>query len=211
MFTGIVEETGSVKTTTAGKLVISTGTVTRGMRLGDSVAVNGVCLTVTDFSTNSFSVDIMPETLGITNLGGLRAGDRVNLERAVALGGQMGGHLVQGHIDGTGTVAAVTPEAGATLITVEAPAEIMRYTVQKGFIAVDGISLTGIDRDDSSFRVSVVGYTQQQTTLGEKRAGDPVNLETDIIGKYVEQFTRSQTQSTGITANFLREHGFPVN
>lgn len=211
MFTGIVEETGSVKTTTAGKLVISTVTVTRGMKLGDSVAVNGVCLTVTDFNADSFSVDIMPETLGITNLGRLRAGDRVNLERAVALGGQMGGHLVQGHIDGTGTVAAVTPEAGAILITVKAPAEIMRYTVRKGFIAVDGISLTVIDRDENSFRVSVVGYTQQQTTLGEKRAGDPVNLETDIIGKYVEQFTRSQTQSTGITATFLQEHGFPVN
>ncbi|MCH8864734.1 MAG: riboflavin synthase, partial [Chloroflexi bacterium] len=107
--------------------------------------------------------------------------------------------------------AAVTPESRAILITVKAPAEIMRYTVQKGFIAVDGISLTVIDRDENSFRVSVVSYTQQQTTLGEKRAGDPVNLETDIIGKYVEQFTRSQTQSTGITANFLREHGFPVN
>ncbi len=211
MFTGIVEETGRVKTATAGKLVISTDTVTRGMRLGDSVSVNGVCLTVTDFNTNSFSVDIMPETLGITNLGRLRAGDRVNLERAVALGGQMGGHLVQGHIDGTGTVAAVTPESGANLITIKAPAEIMRYTVQKGFIAVDGISLTVIDRDENSFRVSVVGYTQQQTTLGEKRASDPVNLETDIIGKYVEQFTRSQTRSAGITTAFLQEHGFPVN
>lgn len=211
MFTGIVEETGRVKTATAGKLVISTDTVTRGMKPGDSVAVNGVCLTVTDFNADSFSVDIMPETLGVTNLGRLRAGDRLNLERAVALGGQMGGHLVQGHIDGTGTIAAVTPGAEAIIITVNAPAEIMRYTVRKGFIAVDGISLTVIDRDDNSFRVSVVGYTRQQTTLGEKRAGDPVNLETDIIGKYVEQFTRSQTGSAGITAAFLQEHGFPVN
>lgn len=211
MFTGIVEETGRVKTATAGKLVISTDTVTRGMKPGDSVAVNGVCLTVTGFNADSFSVDVMPETLGVTNLGRLRAGDRLNLERAVALGGRMGGHLVQGHIDGTGTIAAVTPEAGAIIITVKAPAEIIRYTVQKGFIAVDGISLTVIDRDDNSFRVSVVGYTRRQTTLGEKRAGDPVNLETDIIGKYVEQFTGSQTRSTGITAAFLQEHGFPVN
>ncbi|MEE8420593.1 MAG: riboflavin synthase [Dehalococcoidales bacterium] len=211
MFTGIVEETGRVKTATAGKLVISTDTVTRGMKPGDSVAVNGVCLTVTDFDADSFSVDVMPETLAVTNLGRLRAGDRLNLERAVALGGQMGGHLVQGHIDGTGTIAAVTPEAEAIIITVKAPAEIIRYTVQKGFIAVDGISLTVIDRDDNSFRVSVVGYTRRQTTLGEKRAGDPVNLETDIIGKYVEQFTGSQTRSTGITAAFLQEHGFPVN
>ncbi len=211
MFTGIVEETGRVKTATAGKLVISTDTVTRGIRLGDRVSVNGVCLTVTDFNADLFSVDIMPKTLGITNLGRLRAGDRVNLERAVALGGQMGGHLVQGHIDGTDTIATVTPESGATIITVKAPAEVMRYTVQKGFIAVDGISLTVIDRDENSFRVSVVGYTRQQTTLGEKRAGDPVNLETDIIGKYVEQFTSPQTPSTGITADFLREHGFPVN
>jgi riboflavin synthase len=211
VFTGIVEETGRVKTATAGKLVISTDTVTRGMKPGDSVAVNGVCLTVTGFNADSFSVDVMPETLGVTNLGRLRAGDRLNLERAVALGGQMGGHLVQGHIDGTGTIAAVTPEAEAIIITVKAPAEIIRYTVQKGFIAVDGISLTIIDRDDNSFRVSVVGYTRRQTTLGEKRAGDPVNLETDIIGKYVEQFTGSQTRSTGITAAFLQEHGFPVN
>ena len=211
MFTGIVEETGRVKTATAGKLVISTDTVTRGMKPGDSVAVNGVCLTVTGFNADSFSVDVMPETLAVTSLGRLRAGDRLNLERAVALGGQMGGHLVQGHIDGTGTIAAVTPEAEAIIITVKAPAEIIRYTVQKGFIAVDGISLTVIDRDDNSFRVSVVGYTRRQTTLGEKRAGDPVNLETDIIGKYVEQFTGSQTRSTGITAAFLQEHGFPVN
>jgi riboflavin synthase len=211
VFTGIVEETGRVKTATAGKLVISTDKVTAGMRHGDSVAMNGVCLTVTDFNENSFAADIMPETLRRTNLGQLRAGDRVNLERAVGLGGQMGGHLVQGHIDDTGTVAAVMREGETTIIRFEAPDEVMRYTVSKGFISVDGVSLTIIDRDERSFRVSVVDYTQKQTTLGEKGVGDTVNLEADIIGKYVAQFTRSQTQSTGITAEFLEEHGFSVS
>lgn len=211
MFTGIVQETGKVRTATAGRLEVSAGEITAGMRRGDSVTVNGVCLTVTDFNDNSFAVDVMPETLRRTNLGQLRVGDRVNLERAVALGEPMGGHLVQGHIDGTGKIAAVTPESGASIFRIEAPAEVMHYTVPKGFIAVDGISLTIADRDERSFRVSIVAYTGQSTTLGEKKAGDTVNLEADIIGKYVAQFTRSQAQNAGITAKFLEEHGFSTS
>ena len=208
MFTGIIEEVGKVISAQAGSFVFAASDVLSGMKHGDSIAVNGVCLTITDFKVNSFSVDIMPETLKRTNLGLLRAGDRVNLERPVALGGQLGGHLVQGHVDDTGKVASVMWDGGTMLIRFEAPAEVMRFTVPKGFIAVDGVSLTIADKDTSSFWVSVVDYTQKHTTLGSKQVGDLVNLEADIIAKYVEQL--SQPRSTGITAEFLEEHGFLV-
>lgn len=178
------------------------------MKPGDSIAVNGACLTVTDFDRSSFSVDVMPETLKRTNLGQLKSGDGVNLERPVALGGRLGGHLVQGHIDDTGRVVSLEREGDALLFRFEAPPEIMRYTVPKGFIAVDGISLTIMDKDSDSFRVSVVEYTRRNTTLGSRKAGDVVNLEADIIAKYVAQFTRPQTG--GLTAAFLMEHGFTI-
>ncbi len=209
MFTGIVEELGSIVSVQAGSLVIAAGEVLKGMKHGASVAVNGVCLTVTDFNTGSFSVDIMTETLERTNLRLLRAGDKVNLEKPLALGGPLGGHLVQGHVDGTGRVASVTRDGGALLIRLEAPPEVMRFTVPKGFIAVDGVSLTIISKDSGSFWVSVVDYTRKHTTLGSKQAGDLVNLEVDIIAKYVEQL--GQAHSTGITADFLQQHGFAVN
>ena len=208
MFTGIIEEVGKVISAQVGSFVFAASDALSGMKHGDSIAVNGVCLTITDFKANSFSVDIMPETLKRTNLGLLRAGDRVNLERPVALGGQLGGHLVQGHVDDTGKVASVMWDGGTMLIRFEAPAEVMRFTVPKGFIAVDGVSLTIADKDTGSFWVSVVDYTQKHTTLGSKQVGDLVNLEADIIAKYVEQL--SQTRSTGITAEFLEEHGFLV-
>ena len=179
-----------------------------GIERGGSIAVNGVCLTVTDFNNNSFSVDVMPETLKRTNLGLLRAGDRVNLERPVALGERLGGHLVQGHVDDTGRIASVIWEGEAMLVRFEAPPEVMRFTVEKGFIAVDGVSLTIVDKDASSFWVSVVDYTRKHTTLGSKQVGDLVNLEVDIIAKYVEQL--SQAHRTGITVDFLQEHGFLV-
>ncbi len=182
--------------------------VLEGMERGGSIAVNGACLTVTDFNNRTFSVDVMPETLERTNLGLLRAKDRVNLERPVSLGGQLGGHLVQGHVDDTGRVSSITWEGEAMLIGFEAPPELMRFTVLKGFIAVDGVSLTIADKDANSFRVSVVDYTRKHTTLGDKKVGDLVNLEVDIIAKYVAQF--SQPQSTGITYDFLAEHGFLV-
>ena len=208
MFTGIIEEVGKVTATPAGSLVIAASKALTGLEPGGSIAVNGACLTVTDFTTNSFSVDVMSETLKRTNLGLLKAGDSVNLERPVTLGGQLGGHLVQGHVDDTGRVASVMRDGAAMLLRFEAPSEVMRFTVPKGFIAIDGVSLTITDKDTSSFRVSIVDYTRQHTTLGNKVAGDLVNLEVDIIAKYVEQL--SQPQSTGITAEFLAEHGFLV-
>jgi len=208
VFTGIVEELGKVTSVQAGNLVITADDVLPGIERGGSIAVNGVCLTVTDFNNNSFSVDVMPETLKRTNLGLLSAGDRVNLERPVALGERLGGHLVQGHIDDTGRVASVIWDAGTMLCRFDAPPEVMRFTVEKGFIAVDGVSLTIVDKDASSFRVSVVDYTRKHTTLGSQQVGDLVNLEVDIIAKYVEQL--SQAHQTGITADFLQEHGFLV-
>ena len=208
MFTGIVEELGKVTSAQAGNLVITANDVLTGIERGGSIAVNGVCLTVTDFNNNSFSADVMPETLKRTNLGLLSAGDRVNLERPVALGGRLGGHLVQGHVDDTGRIASVIWDAGTMLVRFEAPPEVMRFTVEKGFVAVDGVSLTITTKDASSFWVSVVDYTRKHTTLGSKQVGDPVNLEVDIIAKYVEQL--SQAHRTGITVDFLQEHGFLV-
>jgi len=209
MFTGIIEEVGRVTLVRYGNLVIAASDVLGGMELGGSIAVNGVCLTVTSFNANSFSVDIMPETLKQTNLGLLSAGDGVNLERPLALGGRLGGHLVQGHVDATGRVTSIIWEGGAMLVRFEALPEIMRYVVEKGFIAIDGVSLTVVTRDTSSFRVSVVDYTRKHTTLGSRQMGDLVNLEADIIAKYVERL--SQAQSPGITVDFLQEHGFMVS
>ena len=206
MFTGIVEEIGRIASAQSNNLVISTGDVLRGMEVGGSIAVNGVCLTITNFDSDSFSVDIMPETLKQTNLGLLGAGDEVNLERPLTLGKPLGGHLVQGHIDDMGRVASVTWEGEAMLIRFEAPPEVMRYLVEKGFIAVDGVSLTVVTRDTSSFQVSVVDFTRRHTTLGSRQVGDTVNLEVDIIAKYVEQF--NQPRRTGITVDFLQEQGF---
>ena len=206
MFTGIVEEVGKITSASPGKLTISAGIVLQGMVRGASVAVNGVCLTVTDFTQNSFTVDVMEETFRRSNLGHLTHGAKVNLERAMALGGQMGGHLVQGHIDGTGKVKALTPEKGATLVRIEAPPEIMHYVVEKGFIAVDGISLTVTGRNTGSFGVSIVNFTRQHTILADIKVGTIVNLEIDIIAKYVEQLTKPR--SGNLSMEFLREHGF---
>jgi riboflavin synthase len=208
MFTGIVEEVGRVTSAQSGRLVISASEVLQGIELGGSIAVNGVCLTITSFSASSFSVDIMPETLERTNLGLLSAGDEVNLEQPLTLEKPLGGHLVQGHIDATGRVASVIWDAEAMLIRFEAPPEVMHYVVEKGFIAVDGVSLTVAAKDAISFQVSVVDFTRKHTTLGSRRVGDLVNLEIDIIAKYVEQF--SQPRRSGITVNFLQEHGFVV-
>ena len=209
MFTGIVAEVGRVASVRGGKLVVTASNVLRNMQLGGSIAVNGVCLTVTDFDSNSFSVDTMLETLKRTNLGLLRTGDRVNLERPVTLGGELGGHLVQGHVDDTGRIASITQDGEARLVRFEAAPEVMRFTVPQGFIAIDGISLTIVNKDTGSFWVSVVDYTWKNTTLGDKQVGDLVNLEIDIIAKYVAQL--SQARSAGITDDFLQEHGFLVS
>ncbi len=208
MFTGIIEEVGRVTSVVPERITIAASDVLQGMELGASIAVDGACLTIINFNTNSFSVDIMPETSRRTNLGLLSTGDGVNLERPLALGGRLGGHLVQGHVDDTGRVTSVTWDKGAVIIGIEAHPEVRRYTVEKGFIAVDGVSLTIITEDTGSFQVSIVDYTRKHTTLGGQRTGDLVNLEVDIIAKYVEQL--SQPHSTGITTDFLQEHGFLV-
>jgi riboflavin synthase len=208
VFTGIVEEIGKVISARPGSLSVAADKVLEGIEEGASMAVNGVCLTVTDFDSKSFSVDVMPETLDKTNLGILKAGDGVNLERPLTLEGRLGGHLVQGHIDDTARVISVTPRGDSILAGFEALPRLTAYIVEKGFIAVDGVSLTVVSKDNSSFQVSLVDYTRQHTILGKLMVGDTVNLEADIIAKYVEQFNRKR--SSGITVDFLQEHGFLV-
>jgi riboflavin synthase len=208
VFTGIVEEIGKVISARPGSLTIAAGKVLEGIEDGASMAVNGACLTVTSFDNKSFNVEVMPETLDKTNLGRLKTGDGVNLERPLSLGGRLGGHLVQGHIDDTARVSSITPRGDSIMVGFEVPPHLMAYIVEKGFIAVDGVSLTVVSKDNSSFKVSLVGYTRQNTILGKLRVGDRVNLEADIIAKYVEQF--NQKPSSGITVDFLQEHGFLV-
>ena len=208
MFTGIIEEVGRVTSAQSRSLVVTASKVLQGIELGGSMAVNGVCLTVTRLNTSSFSVGLMTETIERTNIGLLSVGDEVNLERPLTLEKPLGGHLVQGHIDSTGRATSVTWEGGVMMIRFEASPEAMRYIVNKGFIAVDGISLTVVDCNASSFLVSIVDYTREHTTLGSKQVGDLVNLEVDILAKYVEQL--SQAHRPGITVDFLQEHGFLV-
>ncbi len=206
MFTGIVEELGKVSLVRPDRLTVKAAKVLADVDLGASIAVNGTCLTVTDFTANSFSVGIQPETLRRTNIGLLKVDDEVNLERPLALGGRLGGHLVQGHIDGTGKVAAVRQEQKSKLMTVTVPHPLMRYLAVKGFIAVDGLSLTIVELGTDSFTVFLVEFTQNMTTIGRKKAGDIVNLEVDIIAKYVESLQANPKD--GITFDFLAEHGF---
>ena len=192
MFTGIVEEVGSVVTSGDGHLSITASKVLDGLKIGDSVNVNGACLTVTARSESGFSVDVVPETLRRTNLGELAAGAPVNLERAALVGGRLDGHIVQGHIDGTGVGAAVTEEGEALMVGVDAPPDIMRYVVQKGFVAVDGTSLTVVDCSETRFTFTVIPHTRQNTVIGSRSVGDRVNIEVDILAKYVERLTAAQ-------------------
>jgi len=206
VFTGIIKEIGKISSVQPGSLIIAASDTIKKLELGGSIAVNGVCLTITNFDTNSFSVDIMPETMERTNLGFLSAGDKVNLELPLTLEGQVGGHLVQGHVDATGRVTSVSGQGEARIVMFEAPPEVMHYIVEQGFIAVDGASLTIVTKTTSSFQVSLVDSTLRHTVLGGRQVGDLVNLEVDIIAKYVEQL--SQPGSGGITTEFLQEHGF---
>jgi riboflavin synthase len=206
MFTGIVEEVGIVKETSRDRLTFKAQKVLEGTKVGDSIAINGVCLTVVSLESSGFTVNVMPETLRCTNLGSLHYGDAVNLERALVLGGRLGGHLVLGHIDDTGEVMDITSEEAAHIMRVAAPAKLMPYMVGKGFVAVDGVSLTIADIYDSSFVVSLVAYTSEYTTLGKKRCGDAVNLEVDILAKYVENLKEQKRHSLDL--EFLAEYGF---
>lgn len=211
MFTGIVEEQGIVRQVGGGTLAIRARRVLEGTRPGDSIAVNGVCLTVTALIGGGFSADVMPETLRRSNLGGLAAGDPVNLERAMAADGRFGGHIVSGHIDGTGRIASMRREQNAVWVTVAADPEICRRIVEKGSIAIDGISLTVAAVTAETFSVSIIPHTGAQTTLLGRRPGDVVNLENDIIGKYVERLLQpadTPARAGGITEAFLLENGF---
>ena len=191
MFTGIIEEVGSVRRvvsgSVSGEIAIKAKKVLENTKIGDSIAVNGVCLTVTRLTGDGFTADVMPETLRRTNLGKLKTGDSVDLERAMAADGRFGGHIVSGHIDGTGKIVSYKDEGNAVWVTIAAPAEILALIVEKGSIAIDGISLTVAAVSDSEFKVSIIPHTGSETILLKKRAGDEVNLENDIVGKYVQK------------------------
>ncbi len=201
MFTGIVEELGEVLKFEGGRLFIKACEVLSDLRIGDSIAVNGVCLTVVHVGGGFFACDVIPETLRRTNLRMLGKGDRVNLERAIKAGGRFGGHFVQGHIDGVGVVRDIRGGEERRM-RIEAPRELTKYIVDKGFIAVDGVSMTVISPRGKFFEIALVPFTLKKTNLGLKKPGDVVNLEVDIIAKYVEKL------KGGITEEFLREHGF---
>jgi len=194
MFTGIIEEVGTVREAGAGRLVIEARRTVEGTNLGDSIAVNGVDLTVASMDKTDFTFNVMPETYRRSNLGLLAAGDQVNLERSLTLASRLSGHLVRGVVEGTGRVISFTPEADAILARYSAPPELMRYVVVKGPIAVDGVSLTVVERDEGSFVVSLVTYTQENTNLTRRKVGDAVNLETDIIARYVEQLLGARAE-----------------
>jgi len=206
MFTGIVEESGIIRGINPGRLTVEAKKVLEGTKPGDSIAINGVCLTVTSVSKDNFSVEVMPETMRRTNIGRLHYGDSVNLERAVPTQGRFGGHFVQGHVDDVGKVLSLRPEGEAVIARISAPVRLMSYVVNKGFIAVNGVSLTVIECDDFSFSVSLVTYTRKYTTLNNLKPGDMVNIEVDIIAKYVERL--KQRDNLGVTLDFLEEHGF---
>ena len=186
MFTGIVEEVGQVAQLDDHRLSVRGSKVLVDTELGDSIAVNGACVTVVSFDKGEFSVDLAPETIRRTSLGNVNAGDWVNLERPLAVSDRLGGHIVQGHVDGTGRITSIRPEGDCIIIRITSPKRLMPYIVEKGFMAVDGISLTVVKRGASSFTVSVIPYTTENTNLKGKMAGDRVNLEVDIVAKYVE-------------------------
>lgn len=214
MFTGIVEEVGKIarieKNGVTGKLSIIADTVLEGTKIGDSIAVNGVCLTVTSLRGDSFTADVMGETFRRSSLGDLQVGSVVNLERAMPADGRFGGHIVSGHIDGLGEIISIEPEGTAVWYTLSAPAEILQGIVEKGSIAIDGISLTVARITAKDFAVSIIPHTGGNTILSHKKTGDKVNLENDIIGKYVQKFLQPQQEQkeSHITEDFLRGYGF---
>ncbi len=210
MFTGIVEEMGIVRRLTQTpvrcELELAASKVLESTQIGDSIAVNGVCLTVIRMDDDGFTADVMPETLRRSNLGQLKPGSMVNLERAMAANGRFGGHIVAGHIDGTGKILSMRSEGNAMLVTIGAAPEILRYIVEKGSIAIDGISLTVAQVTHSDFTVSLIPHTGEETTLLQHRPGEIVNLETDIIGKYVEKLMKPKKD--GVTIDLLQKNGF---
>ncbi len=211
MFTGIIEEMGSVKALRreagSARLTISASTVLGSTALGDSICVNGVCLTVVDMGRSEFSADVAFETLKVTDLGELQGGQKVNLERALQLSARIGGHLVTGHVDAVGRIRDKRQEGNSWRLFIEAPETALRYIIKKGSVAVDGISLTVADVDKTGFSIAMIPHTAKLTTLGFKSVGDSVNLETDIIGKYVERLLSGRVEG-GMNLEFLKGHGF---
>lgn len=212
MFTGIIEEIGKIQGIQKGVssvvLSIQASEIMQDIHLGDSIAVNGVCLTASAISPNSFTADVMHETLNRSALGKLRTGNSVNLERAMAANGRFGGHIVSGHIDGTGIVSEIHKDDNAVWFTIKTSLQVLRYIIEKGSIAIDGISLTVARVYKDSFSVSIIPHTASLTTLSSRRVGDSVNLENDCISKYVERLMGKESQSSNITAGFLAKHSF---
>lgn len=216
MFTGIVEEMGTIagiqKGAKSAVLTIQAEKVFSDLHIGDSIALNGVCLTVTSFSGNTYTADVMNETLRRSSLGSLTIGSKVNLERAMAANGRFGGHIVSGHIDGTGTITKVEKDDNAIWYTIAAEENLMKYIVEKGSIAIDGISLTVAKRSDMDFAISMIPHTAKETVLSQKKPGDIVNLENDIVGKYIEQLMhyekKEEKKESRLTKEFLLRAGF---
>ena len=215
MFTGLVAELGTVqKLAQQGEsyhLTVAAVKVLQNLKIGDSVAVNGACLTVVSMDDTAFTADVMPETVRLTNIGSLHAGDRVNLERTLRLCDGLDGHIVSGHVEGLGVIAGRRPEGIAMVVTINTPPELLKYIIKKGSIAIDGISLTVAKRSDKDFSISMIPHTAKETILSQKKAGDVVNLENDIIGKYVEQllqYDKKEEKQSRLTKEFLLQAGF---
>ncbi|AGF55135.1 riboflavin synthase [Clostridium saccharoperbutylacetonicum] len=217
MFTGIIEEIGIVQefnfVNGFGIIRVGCVNVLEGTKIGDSIATNGVCLTVKEISTNSFKAEVMGETLAKSNLGRLKTGDKLNLERALKLSDRLGGHIVSGHIDGVGKIISIKEESNGTWFTISAPKEVLKYIIYKGSIAIDGISLTVAYVDDLVFKVSVIPHTLDNTILPGKKMDSNVNLECDLVGKYIEKLftgnkSNEEVESSNITMEFLKNSGF---
>lgn len=215
MFTGLIEEIGEIKSIEKGaksaRITIKAEKILEGTKLGDSIATNGVCLTVTEFNKSSFCVDVMAETIRSSNLGKLKPGAYVNLERALRVGDRLGGHIVSGHIDGIGIIVDFYKEENATWVSVETKKDILKYIVHKGSITIDGISLTVAYVDENIFKVSIIPHTKDETTLLIKKIGDEVNLENDMMAKYVEKLMKygeTQKEKKSISMDFLEKNGF---
>ena len=211
MFTGIVEELGSVKRITRGskeqRIYINCSKILSDIHMGDSIAVNGVCLTVVDFTRDYFVADVMNETFSRSGLGALTIGSYVDLERAMPANGRFGGHIVSGHIDGTGTIKSIRHDGNAVWFEISADRKILEGIVEKGSVAIDGISLTVAEVSRSTFKVSIIPHTLSETVLGQRQIGDVVNLENDILGKYVKKFME-HSEDKGLTREFLLAQGF---